>query len=435
MHQVSPLRNSPIIDERRRYPRHKPTSIIYVDLGPGNGGILVNLSAGGVSLQAAAKLSAETELALNFRLQGIEPAIETIGFVAWLDPTHKEAGISFKDLPSNTEQQIAQWIASHEQPARTAQTEIKPHLRPPETAEPLRLPIQASIPVMFPSEQPANAEPSFVPRILAESLSDSPTPNDFETALDAKPSPAAVSPMLRFPTHTQEKFESPVDAPARHYELHVEPQSLSVGGSEILPRDCVLPDSISLPGEIVAEEHLAPPDSSALDLRRRRKFAIGTAAGMMGILALIVVATSVNKTPVPDSAAQTIRSNSQPVSVAPEKKPPETKRAAPARRADKTAPSSTVSTGDDPVPMVRVAVAPVQQDTGFMATLRTLLGLDVSNTIDPAAAALPVWTVQHSGFYYCAQSPDFRTLQPGVTMTQGQALQSGYQPKLGSYCQ
>lgn len=83
---------------------------------------------------------------------------------------------------------------------------------------------------------------------------------------------------------------------------------------------------------------------------------------------------------------------------------------------------------------MRVAVAPVHQDSGFMESLRALLGLDTAKTIDPATAALPVWTVQHSGFYYCARSPEFRTLEPGAIMTQGQALQSGYQPKIGDYC-
>ncbi|HEY6905270.1 MAG TPA: hypothetical protein VI216_13250 [Candidatus Acidoferrales bacterium] len=86
------------------------------------------------------------------------------------------------------------------------------------------------------------------------------------------------------------------------------------------------------------------------------------------------------------------------------------------------------------MPVVRVAVAPVHQDGGIIESLKALLGLDVANTIDPETAALPVWTVRHSGFYYCARSPDFRTLEPGAIMTQGQALQSGYQPKLGDYC-
>jgi hypothetical protein len=290
---------------------------------------------------------------------------------------------------------------------------------------------------MFPSEKAASAQPGFVPRILAPSLSDPLPPNDLASALDAMPAPA-VSPTLRFPTRTEERFKSPSeDAPvkaAKHYELRVEAQSLTAGGAEILPRDCVLADSISLPDEIVAAEHPVIPDAS--DLRRRRKFAIGAAAGMMGILALIVIASSITKTPAPDSGVQALQSSAQPAAVVPEN-PPQTKPATPTERTVKTAPSAAKSASDSahPVPMVRVAVAPVPQDTGFMASLKALLGLDVAHTIDPATAALPVWTVQHSGFYYCAQSPDFRTLEPGAIMEQGQALQSGYQPKLGSYCQ
>ena len=73
-------------------------------------------------------------------------------------------------------------------------------------------------------------------------------------------------------------------------------------------------------------------------------------------------------------------------------------------------------------------------DDGWVARLTDLLGMDEPTKIDPAIVIVPVWTVQHSGFYYCADSPDFEKLRPGAIMTQGEALQSGYQPKLGSYC-
>jgi PilZ domain len=443
VHRVAPLRNSPTLGERRRHSRHKPNSIIYVALGPGNGGILVNLSAGGVSLQAAAKLNAEAELALNFRLQGIEQAIETLGCVTWLDPTQKEAGISFKDLPGNAEQQIAEWIASQEQPAWNIQTETKPHPMPTARGEPIRPPIQASIPVIFPSEKPESAHSSFAPGILHESLSESPQQDDFANALDAMPPPAPVSPTLPFPTRPEERFESPsnkpLELPAKRYELRLEPQSPLVGGREFLPRDCLLPDSISARREVVAADRPAPatPDSSALDLRRRRKFAIAAAAGMMGILVLMVMATRPSAPPVPDGTGeQAVQSISPPATVLPESAP-QTRAGAQTEGTVGTAPSVTASTGVDPaarVPVVRIGV-PVQQYGGFMGRLRALLGVDAANTIDPATAALPVWTIQHSGFYYCTDSPDFRTLQRGAIMTQGQALQSGYQPKLGSYCE
>jgi hypothetical protein len=203
----------------------------------------------------------------------------------------------------------------------------------------------------------------------------------------------------------------------------------------------MLPDPIFPAQAVVAitPDRLAPAiiDSSALELRRRRKFAIGLAGGMIGILGLIVTVTSIDRTPVAnDSGAQAVQPVSPPAAAL-SRKAPQTKRMTQTGRAVGDARSRTGSTGADssaPVPVVRVAVAPVQQDGSFMESLKALLGLDVAKTIDPATAALPVWTVQHSGFYYCARSPDFRTLEPGAIMTQGQALQSGYQPKLGDYC-
>ena len=49
-------------------------------------------------------------------------------------------------------------------------------------------------------------------------------------------------------------------------------------------------------------------------------------------------------------------------------------------------------------------------------------------------AYLRVWISTRAGYYYCSGSPDFGKAQPGAVMTQGEALQSGYQPKLGTIC-
>src|ERR1035441_1666300 len=67
---------------------------------------------------------------------------------------------------------------------------------------------------------------------------------------------------------------------------------------------------------------------------------------------------------------------------------------------------------------------------------RTFLGVvdDRSSALDPAADGISVWADKRSGFYYCADSPYFAKVRPGSLVTQGHALQSGYQPKLGRYC-
>ena len=447
MHHVAPLRNSPILDERRRYVRHKPASIVYVALGPGNGGILVNLSAGGLFLQAVAKLNGETELNLNFRLQGTEQAIEATGCVAWLGTTQKEAGISFKDIAADTEQQIADWIASQEAPVPNTQPELKLRPTPATRDEALRLPIQASVPVSFPSEKLEHAPSDRVSRILREPPPEPPQP-DLRSAPDPAPLPVSRSSAAGFRAPGDEdRFGSLPDEqpelPPKHFKLQLESKAPALIPGEILPRDCLLPDPILPTRQVTAAitaEPMAPPvsDSLASNTIQRRKLAIAVAACMLGILILIVAVASLNGPPSPsEQPVQYVRPPAtvpEPVSAS-QKRPAQRPHPKAAAGAVSQGDSATVADDDAPLmgPAVRIAV-PVHED-GFIGHLRSLLGMDVTTILDPSAAAVHVWTIQHSGFYYCADSPNFKTLLPGALMTQGEALQSGYQPKLGTYCQ
>ena len=54
--------------------------------------------------------------------------------------------------------------------------------------------------------------------------------------------------------------------------------------------------------------------------------------------------------------------------------------------------------------------------------------------IDETQVGVQVWTLKTSGYYYCADSQFYNMTQPGTFMTQGDALQSGYRPKLGQFC-
>jgi hypothetical protein len=403
------------------------------------------MSAGGLFLQAVAKLNGETELHLDFRLQGTEQAIEATGCVAWLGATQKEAGISFKDIAGDAERQIADWIASQEEPAPNTQPELKLRPMPGTRDEALRFPAQASVPVSFPSEKLDHAPSDLVSRILSEPPPEPPQQHDFRSAPDPAPLPVSTSPAVGFRAPREEdRFESlPHDQPElppKHFKLRLEPKAPALVPGEILPRDCLLPDPIppfkGVTAAITAEP-MAPPvsDSLASDTVQRRKLAIAVAACMLGILILIVAVASLSGPPSPsEQPVQDIRPPAVVPETASQEKPAQRPQPKAAARAASQGDSATVT--DDAhliVPAVRIAV-PVRED-GFIGHLRSLLGMDVTTTLDPSAAALPVWTIQHSGFYYCADSPNFKTLLPGALMTQGEALQSGYQPKLGTYCQ
>jgi hypothetical protein len=67
--------------------------------------------------------------------------------------------------------------------------------------------------------------------------------------------------------------------------------------------------------------------------------------------------------------------------------------------------------------------------------LKTILpGTNNNAASEQALAGVRVWTHSPSGYYYCTDSPYFEKLRPGSIMNERDALQSGYQPKLGAYC-
>ena len=440
--RIVPPQNSATFNERRRHVRHKVPSILYVGIGASNGGIVINLGAGGLSLQAVAELNPETELTLQFQLEGTKQAIETEGRVTWLGPTQKEAGICFKNLVGTTAQQIAEWIARLEQPAPCTETGTEPRPQPPPTTREATVqPIQNSIQAISDRKNTENTRSNFPLEIPRQPLSESSQLDDSSIAPDAAPPPAPPFATLRLRVRPEEGFASQlgksVESPAQHSDPPLEPATPSIGAGEILPRDAVLPSFSEIIS--VGDRMRAVPGSFTSESRwRRRKIAISVVASIIGILALIVVVLYLGKPLGPiSSGGQPAGPVSPPAAVAPRSAP----RSGPAvqtMHGVKATPSPDAPTGADSAPRIpptHEAVS-VPQDGGWVARLKDFLGMDVHTKIDPAIVNVPVWTNRRSGFYYCADSPEFEKLRKSaVMMTQGEALQSGYQPKLGSYCQ
>jgi len=101
-------------EDRRRHLRQKLCSITYLEFGDDNGGILLNLGGGGLSVQAVAKLNAGQELSLRFGLFNDEDPITIAGRVIWLSSTRKEAGICFLDLSEGAGKDIDRWLAAQD---------------------------------------------------------------------------------------------------------------------------------------------------------------------------------------------------------------------------------------------------------------------------------------------------------------------------------
>ena len=96
-------------DQPRVYYRHPISSLIYVTLDEGNGGIIRNLSQGGAAIQAVGPLRLNQSVRLRFDLLNPRARLDIRGEVAWANPGG-QAGVRFVELTPQAKSQLNDWI-------------------------------------------------------------------------------------------------------------------------------------------------------------------------------------------------------------------------------------------------------------------------------------------------------------------------------------
>jgi hypothetical protein len=437
--------------ERRHYVRHKSSSIVVVKLDNNNGGILLNLGTGGLSFQAVTKLNPCENLILHLKLDDSGEVIKIEGSVAWLGPTRKEAGICFTDLPDRTQQCISEWIAK--QGPRSAVTELKV----PSAAKPS--PVTSEEPLLAPRVPDQHI--TLADRIteLGPSLRPSmglPGASNLDDAL-ADSDTSRLSASFVFPTSISPPVPMQPIHPERHSEgSRASPNEVSPEPSQTIIQPTV-PNAIELPKDHLWREVwssslqklLSSTDAisgdgwfSPVSKLFRSEWTVRsqqlTVVGIVSFSAILVLfLMSINHR----RNLQTIDSSDPPaVNLSPPKAiPPSAPAAAPTRKSQQQkttlsdGPSRSV-TAHSPIPappnIVQQAAEP-----RWKSMLKTILpGTNNNAASEQALAGVRVWTHSPTGYYYCADSPYFEKLRPGSIMNERDALQSGYQPKLGAYC-
>ena len=94
---------------KRRHPRHQVSSLAYVNVNQGNGGIIRDLAETGIAIQAVAPLQASEQVQLRFELVSPRLRVETMGRVAWAD-SGGQAGIEFTALPRRSHRLLKDWL-------------------------------------------------------------------------------------------------------------------------------------------------------------------------------------------------------------------------------------------------------------------------------------------------------------------------------------
>jgi TonB family protein len=104
--------SSALETERRVHARRRIEGLAYVDLGPDNGAILIDLGEGGLSFHSVAPVTLDQAVLLKFKLPGSTGFIESYAEVAWLNETGKGGGLRFVELRSELREQIGAWAGT-----------------------------------------------------------------------------------------------------------------------------------------------------------------------------------------------------------------------------------------------------------------------------------------------------------------------------------
>ena len=109
--------------ERRSCVRHKVNGPVFASFDGVTGGMILDLSEQGLSMQTIAPVKidrGDRRLHLRLDLPDSDAYLETTGYIAWADALGR-AGVRFSDLPEEARQRIDHWLALNDSaPSRKA---------------------------------------------------------------------------------------------------------------------------------------------------------------------------------------------------------------------------------------------------------------------------------------------------------------------------
>ena len=104
------LAGLPESSDRRARVRRNPSEVTCLELGEGNGGIVLNVSETGIAIAVAQTILDDHFPCLSFRLPQLDRTFLAEGEVVWRSESSKSAGLRFVNLDERDRVQIRNWI-------------------------------------------------------------------------------------------------------------------------------------------------------------------------------------------------------------------------------------------------------------------------------------------------------------------------------------
>lgn len=133
--------------ERRRCMRHRVNAPAFASFDGVTGGMVLDLSEQGMSMQTAAPQKVTRSINLHLNLPDPVTNLETTGYIAWADAFGR-AGVRFSELPEEPRRRLNQWLAMNAAvPSRTAPKlavaeQVEKPVRAPDFHEPMAVSLE-----------------------------------------------------------------------------------------------------------------------------------------------------------------------------------------------------------------------------------------------------------------------------------------------------
>jgi hypothetical protein len=129
--------------DRRQSPRTKLVEIAYIGMGPENGGLVLDVSDGGLSFHAVAPVKPAETLHFLLSLRG-HSRIEGSGQVVWTNETRTVCGLRFTSLSDGAREHLNNWTKQARMPATARGKPVSP--APSAPAQNVAPPVQPMAP-------------------------------------------------------------------------------------------------------------------------------------------------------------------------------------------------------------------------------------------------------------------------------------------------
>ena len=219
---------SPLQAGRRSHARRRIDGLTYVEFGPDNGAILIDIGEGGLGFQSVMPVSLNQALLFKFRLPGATVYLEGFAEVAWMNESGKGGGLRFVDVDEAVSSQIRDWTGVLSAPDSSAvmnDNGSEPDLAdesPADATPAAEASSEAAVPAII-SEASAAAETAEIPATEPAEIPSAISESEGSEVESAPPADQPAAPQA--PVHVS---PAPVASPIPEFTIEVTPAPDSI---------------------------------------------------------------------------------------------------------------------------------------------------------------------------------------------------------------